>query len=112
MSTRHPFSALLTAACLAAVLVVSAGAQSPAARQYRVAKGDTLTSVAKRYGVSIATLAAANGMRAGADLRAGALLTIPTRGGSASASAAPPAKAPTAEPVASTTPGHYRVRPG
>lgn len=44
---------------------------------YRVQSGDTLWSVAKRYGTTVATLAKANGMTSRATLQAGQRLYIP-----------------------------------
>jgi len=105
------FSSSILVAWLGALLLASptaslaaSGAQSgatasSAARQYRVAKGDSLTSVARKYGLSVAALAAANGLSADAELRAGATLAIPS--GTAAVSA------PSARPVV-----RYRVRSG
>ena len=106
---NRAFSSFLLAACFGALLAVSpsaSAAQSGAtagstARPYRVAKGDSLTSVARKYGLSVAALAAANGMSAKADLQAGATLTIPPAGATAPASRA-----------ASPAPRRYRVRSG
>ncbi len=49
----------------------------------RVRRGDTLSSIARRSGVSVRELMRANGIRDARSLRAGAILRIP-RGGSAS----------------------------
>jgi len=51
------------------------GQSSP--RRYRVQQGDTLASLAERYGVPIETLARRNGLRTSAPLRAGRVLTVP-----------------------------------
>jgi membrane-bound lytic murein transglycosylase D len=57
-----------------------AGERTPAgeaARTHLVRRGDTLTGLAKRYGVSVRAIRAANGMSEGAMLRAGVALRIP-----------------------------------
>src|SRR5712671_3970768 len=100
MSNR-PFSSWLLAACLGALLAGSICASGAQTRQYRVAKGDTLSRVARKYGLSVAALAAANGIPADSDLHVGAKLSIPTKGAPATAAAAPRA--------VSATPGRYTV---
>jgi len=110
IANRSIFSRLL-AAWLGALLVASpfaslaapgaqSGTVSSAARRYRVARGDSLTSVARKFGLSVAALAAANGLASNAELLAGATLSIP--GGTAAASA----------PPATPAPVRYRVRSG
>jgi membrane-bound lytic murein transglycosylase D len=47
------------------------------ARTHTVRNGDTLTGVAKRYGVSVASLASANGLSRGAGIRIGQRLRVP-----------------------------------
>lgn len=64
--------------------------------QYRVAAGDTLTGVSKRFGVTIQAMASANGLRSTSWLIAGTTLSVP--------STAAAAKAPTA-PAGRTYPG-------
>jgi LysM repeat protein len=73
---------------------------APAAGQggYTVAPGDTLSGVAARAGVSVADVAAANGLDPAGVLLAGTRLTLP--GGSAASGGAPPAQ------------GAYTVRAG
>jgi LysM repeat protein/beta-lactamase class D len=109
--TKHGFSsgflaAALLGACLLAsplgVLAAPAPQSASESRQYRVLRGDTLTGVARKFGVSIAALAAANGLQPDAELLAGARLTIPAGGAAAVALPAP----------ASETPQRYRVRGG
>jgi len=46
-------------------------------RRYRVAEGETLTAVARRFGVTSAAIAQVNEMESGAALEAGQRLTIP-----------------------------------
>jgi membrane-bound lytic murein transglycosylase D len=60
-------------------------AEKPKARVHVVRSGDTLYGVARRYGVSIPELAAANGMSSKSHLTAGERLEIPGKSGSASA---------------------------
>ena len=63
---------------IAGVVVVSALATVGSAGLYRVKSGDTLSGVAGRHGVSIAALAAANGISNHDRLLAGTSLAIPT----------------------------------
>lgn len=49
----------------------------PGARSHRVAAGENLTKIAGQYGVTVAELEEANGVKNGATLRIGQLLTIP-----------------------------------
>jgi LysM repeat protein len=65
---------------------------TPAAT-YVVVKGDTLSTVARRHHLTGAELRAANGLKAGAALRVGQKLVIPTKAGAApvDASASAPA---------------------
>lgn len=51
-----------------------------AQREHRVRSGQTLSHVARRYHVSVGSLAAANGIRRDAMLREGQVLRIPERG--------------------------------
>jgi membrane-bound lytic murein transglycosylase D len=64
-----------------------------AARRHRVARGETLASLAEEFGISADKLARANRLRAGAKLTAGRVLTIP-------AALIPVAEAGRTEPVA------------
>ena len=73
-----------------AVRPVAAVAAAP--RVYVVNPGDTLHSIARRYHVSVAELARANKLEAGARLRIGSRLTVPSK----MAAAAPAMVAPVA----------------
>jgi LysM repeat protein/beta-lactamase class D len=97
--------------------------QAQESRRYRIQRGDTLTGLARENGLTVAALAAANGLSVRAELRAGAMLTIPSAGASASTPAA--SSAENAAPSATTTPAapppatpaapatvRYRVRSG
>jgi membrane-bound lytic murein transglycosylase D len=66
----------------------SASSSSRNARVHVVKSGDTLWSVARRYGVTVPALADANGLSSKAGLVAGARLDIPGKGGGSSRSAA------------------------
>lgn len=65
---------------LGAVLALAALlATGGAAMSYRVQRGDTLASIARRHGTTVTALAAANGIPDPNRIRAGASLTIPSR---------------------------------
>ena len=81
-----------------------AASPSTTATSYTVATGDTVSSIAKRHGTTVAAVVAANGLDSRAFIRAGQTLTLP---GAASASAAPAAPAAPASTGAS-----YTVRTG
>ncbi len=85
-------------------------------RSYRVTKGDTITSVARRYGLSAQALAAANGLRADSQLRIGQTLRIPATGapGAARVQGSKPIQlsGKTVQAVRATAPGHYIVQNG
>ncbi|MBI4246945.1 MAG: peptidoglycan DD-metalloendopeptidase family protein [Candidatus Rokubacteria bacterium] len=74
-------------------------ARTPA-RVHEVRQGDTLEAVARRYGVTVAAIVAANRLRdADATLRIGQRLTIPTPAISATLRRPPPADASRRPPV-------------
>jgi membrane-bound lytic murein transglycosylase D len=52
-------------------------ANQPEERRYRVRRGDTLSAIAAKYGVTTAALADMNGLRSSARLRAGRSLLVP-----------------------------------
>ncbi len=68
--------------------------------RYRVQRGDTLASVAERYGVSAETLARLNHLRTSARLHAGRTITLPETPAITVAAAAAPAPAPPAATAA------------
>jgi LysM repeat protein/beta-lactamase class D len=111
---KRAFTASLLAASLGVVLAVCPSAISAqGAKQYRVAKGDSLSSVARKYGVSVGALAAANGIRATSELRLGQTLAIPQPGATAAAIKAQTARATAAAaPATKDEPGRYTVRNG
>lgn len=65
-----------------------------ASASHRVQKGESVSGIAAKYGVSAETLMAANKMRSGKDLRAGATLTIPGKAVAKVEVPAEPAKSP------------------
>lgn len=69
----------------------TAGAQT-----YRVVSGDTLYSIARRFGSTVQAIAAANGIGDANGLSLGQVLVIPTSGGSGTTT-------PTTRPVTTTT---------
>ncbi len=57
---------------------VSVASSRSSSKKYRVGRGDTLWSIAKKHGVSVSAVKKANGIRS-AHLRPGQTLSIPTR---------------------------------
>src|SRR5690606_29917253 len=71
-------------------LATAGGTNEAAARTHRITRGETLSHVARRYGVTVAALRSANGNISPTRLRVGQALRIPAGGsGPALASAAP-----------------------
>lgn len=79
-----------------------APASTPATTGYTVRSGDTVSHIAARAGVSIASVLQANGLSMSAIIRPGQVLDVP--GGTSA-----PASAPAAAPASTTT---YTVRNG
>lgn len=79
-------------------------------RRYRVRRGDTLSRVARRYGIEVASLERINRVRDARALRVGRLLAIPAAGSGNNAqnNRAYAANVSAARPVTR----HYRVRRG
>ncbi len=78
----------------------TAAPTQPAGRvTYRVQAGDTLSTIAARYGITWQELAAANGLNARSVLRIGQELIIPVPG-----AALPPTATPTSRPRPTATP--------
>ncbi len=77
---------LRTTAASAATTSLTPAPQAPAPRVHAVASGEHLTGIARRYGVSIASISQANGITNPSRIYAGQRLTIP--GGSAPAAPA------------------------
>ncbi len=83
---------LVTCLCVAAIAVLAAAGQASttkanaAAQTYVVRPGDTLTSIASRYGSSVNAIATANGIRNRNVVVIGRTLTIPAGSGGTSGS--------------------------
>jgi uncharacterized protein YcbK (DUF882 family) len=71
---------LLTIALALAVVALGPASAARAEREHTVGKGQTLVGIAARYGVAVASLAAANGLGRDAPLREGKVLIVPARG--------------------------------
>jgi LysM repeat protein len=84
-------SAPAPAAAAPTVTNAVTAAPTSSGSSYTIAKGDTISSIAKRFGVSIAAMLSANGLSASSVIYAGRTLSVP----SGSASAAGPAPAVT-----------------
>jgi membrane-bound lytic murein transglycosylase D len=106
-----------------AVLLAYAAAPTaklPTYKRHTVKKGQTMSSIARRYGVSTTSLAAANGLSTRARLQRGRVLLVPERDRVASASkkkgAAKPtksgARAATPQTARAASPTRYKVRGG
>jgi LysM repeat protein len=78
---------------------------------YRVQPGDSLSAIAARQGVSLSTLAAANGLKTDSWVIQGTTLKLPAPGSAPVAQAAS-APAPAAGQGAPEAMGAYTVRPG
>ena len=81
-------------------------------RTYRIASGDTLGTIARRFGVSVAQLKAWNGLRSNR-IRAGDRLIVGEKPDSRSATASRPTRAASSRPTAGPSGGgKYRIRRG
>jgi LysM repeat protein len=97
----------------AGVSAAPASSSSPASPgAYVVQPGDTLSAIAARAGVSVAQLAAANGIDPNAPLLAGAVLQLSGSSATASASSQPVGTAAEGSPVSSPYPTAQTVSPG
>jgi membrane-bound lytic murein transglycosylase D len=87
-------------------------ANQPQERRHRIRSGESLASIAARYGTTVSTLAELNGMRSNAKLRAGRSLLVPP--GQAITVAAAAAQPPKVEPAPAEagTANVYVVRRG
>jgi len=85
-------------------LILAVSASAGAAERYTVARHDTLYSIARHFGISVAVLAEANGLHDPSKLRAGTVLLIPDRSatGARAGSRVPPA--PTLQPAPASRP--------
>ena len=103
---------LTTCICAAWAVVLAAVVPAAAIQRYTIAERDTLYSISRQFGVSVARLAQVNGIRDPGKIRTGAVLVIPDpRSGSHAVHAG---GAPSGRPVPSrpTVAFAYVVRPG
>ncbi len=84
------------------------------AATYTVRKGDSLERIARRNGVSVATLAKANGIRTNRVIHPGQKLKLPGKAAASSAAVAATAPKAAARPEARVSPhaGSHKVAPG
>jgi membrane-bound lytic murein transglycosylase D len=85
--------------------------------QHRVARGESLSTIATRYGVKVSTLADMNGLARPYVIRAGQVLTLPTKAGAQPAAVArvekePAAPKPATPPTGVVGENRYIVRRG
>jgi LysM repeat protein len=104
-STVEGYAALQRSGAVPATPTATAAVSAPSAGgSYTVQAGDTLTAIAARAGVSVQSLAAANGLDPAGLLVAGSTLRL-TGGAGPAATSAPASGAPAPQ-------GAYKVRPG
>jgi LysM repeat protein len=104
-STVEGYASLQQAGLVAAEPSQAAAAPSSSAGSYTVQAGDTLSAIAARAGVSMSSLAAANGLDPNAFLLTGTVLSLAGGSAPAQAAAAPAASGPAPQ-------GAYTVRAG
>ena len=99
-----PTPAVTTPAVPDATAPAVDAATTAVARTYTVQRGDTLSSIAAKYGVNTSTLIALNGLSANPNaLQVGQVLNLPSMGSTATAAVAPAATAAATRAVASGT---------
>ena len=76
--------------------------------EHRVARGDTLWDIARKYDISVNSLVRANGLRSGNLIRIGQVLTLPVDAGTAALAAVGPGGSSGGDPSG----GDYTVRSG
>ncbi|MBC8444634.1 MAG: LysM peptidoglycan-binding domain-containing protein [Chloroflexi bacterium] len=104
-------SASAASAPAASAPAASAPAASATGGTYVVQRGDSLSGIATRHGVTVSQLASANGLRANGWVYVGQRLKIP--GGSSSRSSSTPPSAPTTPaPTTPASSGTYVIRLG
>ncbi|HTN78382.1 MAG TPA: LysM peptidoglycan-binding domain-containing protein [Acidimicrobiales bacterium] len=86
--------------------------EAAASPRYQVRKGDSLTAIARRNGVTVAALAAANGIHNVHLIRIGQWLVIPGPGVAAASPAPPPLVAPAVAPTPDVAPVVYVLKSG
>lgn len=91
-----------------------ATAATPASSTHTVVKGDNLWTIARKHGLSVKELAAANKLRSDTTLKLGQKVIIPGKAAAATsaASAAPARASTTPAPTAPTTSITHVIKPG
>jgi LysM repeat protein len=105
-TTVEGYAALQEAGLVESEPVAGAAAAAPAQGGYTIQPGDTLSGIAASAGISVADLAAANGLDPAGVIVAGSSLNVPGGGGG---SVAPASSGGGAAPAVQ---GAYIVRPG
>jgi LysM repeat protein len=88
---------------VAAPAASAQAASAAAPKTYRVERGDNLSRIAKRFGLTVKELMAANGLKAADRVEAGAKLTIPATGTAPASAPAAPASPASPAPAAVTS---------
>lgn len=93
-----------------------ATAATPSSTTHTVVKGDNLWSIARKHGLSVKELAAANNLRSDTTLKLGQKLAVPGKAAAASSAPAavssPARAAATPAPAAPTTSINHVIKPG
>jgi N-acetylmuramoyl-L-alanine amidase len=108
-SLIHPGQVLVLPGGTAAPAATPAATTVSAAGGYTVARGDTMSGIAQRFGVTTAALLAANHLTGSSIIYPGQRIVVP--GATPAAPAAKPA-APAAKPAAPAAGGSYTIRTG
>lgn len=96
-------SVVMVSVIVLAALVLGAGTVQAQGQVHVVQRGETLYSIAGRYGTTVQAIASANGLRNASLIYAGQRLTIPSGGGTSGS---------TTSGGTATGGGTYTVRPG
>ncbi|MFZ0384687.1 MAG: LysM peptidoglycan-binding domain-containing protein [Solirubrobacteraceae bacterium] len=105
-----PRTLILTVVAIVTLgLLAAASAVSAAAPEHEIAPGESLTSIAEADGLSVAQLAAANGLSPTAELTAGVTLSIPPQSNPGTAAPGPATPSDTSAPASAAPGGGYRV---
>jgi N-acetylmuramoyl-L-alanine amidase len=106
MSVMTPRTLIVTIVAMVTLALPAAAVAEP---EHEIAPGESLTSIAATDGLSIAQLAAANGLSPTAELTAGATLRIPSQSNTGTAAPGPATPSVTSAPPSAAPGGGYRV---